>query len=75
MIEIIILITITRINDDDDDNNNNNNNNNNNKNNGVTIQLIKNAKSKLFLLPSLSQKRLAQKKIHFLIKIPYLNLY
>ena len=29
MIEIKIIITITRINDDDDNNNNNNNNNNN----------------------------------------------
>ena len=61
-------------------NNNSNNNNNNNNNNNVIIKSIKNAKSKYFLLPGLSQKQmglLKRKKnvSYFLIKIPNLNLY
>ena len=37
---------------------NNNNNNNNNNINDVIMKLIKSAKSKYFLLPGLSQKRM-----------------
>ena len=42
------------------------NNNNNNNNNDVIIKLIKNVKSKYFLLPALSSKRmgLLKKKIY-----------
>ena len=65
--------------------NNNNNNNNNNNSNDVIMKLIKNAKSKYFLLPGLSRKRmgLLQKKkkktrksaFCFLIKVPNLFFY
>ena len=63
---------------------NNNNSSNNNDNSDVIIKLVKNAKSKYFLLPGLSQNRMDLFKIkkkkrksafYFLIKVPNLNLY
>ena len=42
---------------------NNNNGSNNNDNSDVIIKLVKNAKSKYFLLPGLSQKRMDLFKI------------
>ena len=63
---------------------NNNNGSNNNDNSDVIIKLVKNAKSKYFLLPGLSQKRMDLFKIkkkkrksafYFLMKVRNLNLY
>ena len=42
---------------------NKNNDSNNNDNSDVIIKLVKNAKSKYFLLPGLSQKRMGLFKI------------
>ena len=42
---------------------NNSNDSNNNDNSDVIIKLVKNAKSKYFLLPGLSQKRMGLFKI------------
>ena len=72
----VILIIIAYC----DNNNSDNNNDNNNSNDVIVIKSIKNAESKDFLLPDLSQKGmvlLKRKKIvfYFLIKIPNLNLY
>ena len=63
---------------------NNNNGSNNHDNSDVIIKLVKNAKSKYFLLPGLSRKRMDLFKIkkkkrksafYFLIKVRNLNLY